>query len=429
MALRTVALRSTLRLRQEYQMKILHTADIHLDSPLKSLALRDESLRTKVRSATRTALTRLVDSAIDLEVAALLISGDLYDGAERSAKSAAFLSGQMERLRSAGIPVFYIKGNHDAENPITGEVALPENVHVFGARGGKVQIAQSGVWIHGVSFSGKHAPDSLLPKFGAPVPDAINIAMLHTSLSGAAGHDPYAPCTLNELRDLGFDYWALGHVHKRQVHSQSPWVVMPGIPQGRDIGEAGPQSASLIEVGEGGLTVSPLPTSVVEFSSLSVRVDGCVSDDSVRDQIRRHLTDFARELTSDSAILRVALCGATARHWQILRDADAWTQTIQDMALETGTLWVEKVAFDIAPASDAPDNSATGELQAIMEAIRQEEAFAASLEAEVASMINDLPPSLRAALLPSEAQAKALAQDLTEQGAAHILARMKGASD
>lgn len=410
-------------------MKILHTADIHLDSPLKSLALRDESLRTKVQSATRTALTRLVDSAIDLEVAALLISGDLYDGAERSAKSAAFLSGQMERLRSAGIPVFYIKGNHDAENPITGEVALPENVHVFGARGGKVQIAQSGVWIHGVSFSGKHAPDSLLPKFGAPVPDAINIAMLHTSLSGAAGHDPYAPCTLNELRDLGFDYWALGHVHKRQVHSQNPWVVMPGIPQGRDIGEAGPQSASLIEVGEGGLTVSPLPTSVVEFSALSVRVDGCASDDAVRDQIRRHLTDFARELTSDSAILRVTLCGATARHWQILRDADAWTQTIQDMALETGRLWVEKVSFDIAPASDAPDNSATGELQAIMEDIRQEDAFAASLEAEVVSMINELPATLRAALLPSEAQAKALAQDLTEQGAAHILARMKGASD
>ncbi|MEY8881116.1 exonuclease SbcCD subunit D [Donghicola sp. XS_ASV15] len=410
-------------------MKILHTADIHLDSPLKSLALRNEDLRTKVQSATRTALVRLVDSAIDLEVAALLISGDLYDSAERSAKTAAFLSGQMERLRSAGIPVFYIKGNHDAENPITGEVALPENVHVFGARGGKVKIPQSDVWIHGVSFSSKHAPDSLLPKFGEPVPDAVNIAMLHTSLSGAVGHDPYAPCTLNQLRDLGFDYWALGHVHKRQIHSQNPWVVMPGIPQGRDIGEAGPQSASLIELGEAGMTVSALPTSVVEFTALSIPVGGCATDDAIRAEIRRHLSGFTQELQSDSAILRTTLCGATSRRWQILRDSDAWTQTIQDMALETGTLWVEKVAFDIAPESDAPDNSATGELQAIMESIRQEDAFAASLETDVISMINDLPPSLRAALLPSEEQATSLAQNLTEQGAAQILARMKGASD
>ena len=149
-------------------IKILHTADVHLDSPLRSLALRDSELRDRVQTASRTALTRIVDIAIAEDVAALLIAGDLFDGAERSARTAAFLTMQLERLRERGIHVFYIKGNHDAENPLTGEMSLPDNVHVFDGRGGKVQLSDD-VWIHGVSFANRHAPESLLPKFPAPV--------------------------------------------------------------------------------------------------------------------------------------------------------------------------------------------------------------------------------------------------------------------
>lgn len=410
-------------------MKILHTADIHLDSPLKSLALRDESLQARVQAATRMALTRIVDAALEHEVSALLISGDLYDGAERSAKTAAFLSGQMERLQKAEIPVFYIKGNHDAENPITGEVALPANVHIFGARAGKVQIADSPVWVHGVSFSGKHAPESLLPKFAAPVPDAVNIAMLHTSLAGAAGHDPYAPCSMTDLGAMEFDYWALGHVHKRQVHSQAPWIVMPGIPQGRDIGEAGPQSATLIQIDDGALSIDTIPTSVVEFAAVSVDCAGCPTDDDLRSRLRQSLSQFADQLTSDTAILRVTLTGSTPRHWQIRRDAETWTQTVQDIASETGTVWVEKVSLDITGETDATDTSATGELQTLMTQIAREAGFAATLEAEVVSMLNDLPPALRPDFAPDEESVKSLARVLTETGTADILARMKGASD
>ena len=84
-------------------IKILHTADVHLDSPLKSLALKDEELKATVQTATRTAFTRMIDFALDEGVSALLISGDLFDGAERSAKTAAFLTLQLDRLNAAGI--------------------------------------------------------------------------------------------------------------------------------------------------------------------------------------------------------------------------------------------------------------------------------------------------------------------------------------
>lgn len=90
--------------------RILHTADLHLDSPLKSLALRDGELQARVEAATRAALARIVDIALSEKVAAVLIVGDLFDGAERSARTAAFLLGELARLRIGEVPVFFTSG-------------------------------------------------------------------------------------------------------------------------------------------------------------------------------------------------------------------------------------------------------------------------------------------------------------------------------
>lgn len=409
--------------------KILHTADIHLDSPLRSLALRDESLREVVHTATRTAFARIVDAALDHQVGALLVSGDLFDGAERSAKTGAFLTAQFDRLRDAEIAVFYIKGNHDAENPMTGEVDLPDNVHVFDGRGGKVRLKDHDIWIHGVSFSGRHAPESLLPKFHAPVAGAVNIAMLHSSLAGAPGHDIYAPCSVAELKSTGFDYWALGHVHKRQIHSEHPWVVMPGTPQGRDIGEAGPKSATLLNISDDGIRIEELPTSAAEFIQLDVDISDCSSDDDMRHTLRRRLAEMARLLQSDAGIIRLRMIGNNPRRWQILRDADQWTEIAQDIARETGTLWLDKIGFDLASHEEtAEPSTAVGELADLMEAILQEPGFSADIEQSFAAMLAELPAHRRAVLAPSEEQAQLLSRELARSGAEQIIAAMRGAT-
>ncbi len=405
-------------------MKILHTADIHLDSPLRSLALREPGLRDRIQTASRTALTRIVDVALAEDVAALLIAGDLFDRAERSARTAAFLALQLDRLRERGIRVFYIKGNHDAENPLTGELSLPDNVHVFDGRGSKVQLAD-GLWIHGVSFSGRHAPNSLLPKFPAPVEGAINIAMLHTSLGGAEGHDPYAPCSVGDLTAAGFDYWALGHVHRRQVHSQAPWVVMPGMPQGRDIGESGPKSATLVTMGDT-IGIKEVTTSAVEFRQVQIDATETESDDDLREVLRRRLREMAGNLESDSAVIRLVLTGRTPRRWQILRDQDVWTDTAAQFALETGVLWLDKLLFDLSESA-APGPGPTDELAEIMKTIREEPGFAETCRADIEGILRELPPGQRARLMPDEAAMDQLAQRLARIGTARILARMKGA--
>lgn len=410
-------------------IKILHTADIHLDSPLSTLALRDENLRQKVQTATRSSFQKIIDLALDENVAALLISGDLYDGTQRSAKTAAFLREQLNRLREKNIAVFYIKGNHDAENPLTGSVKLPDNVKVFNGRGEIFKIEGTDVFIHGISFSNKHAPDSLLDKFQAPEPGSVNIAMLHTSLAGSAGHDNYAPCSVNDLTNLGFDYWALGHVHKRQVHSQSPFIVMPGIPQGRDIGEDGPKSVTLLTIDNRVISIEERHSAQVEFHRLEVDLTGVNNDDDVNQKIRTGLLDAGRELHSDNGILRVTLTGKTPLYWLLLRDRDVWEETVRNMAEETGNLSIEKLDFRLEePSLDQTGAGAVDELAAMMREIFQEEGFQKQAFARMDDVIKQLPKSEREKLLPDETSRVSLAERLAQSGMQHIVALMKGAA-
>ena len=92
----------------------MHAADIHLDSPLRSLALRDPALAELIGNATRQAFVGIVDLCLAEQVDALLLAGDLYDGEQTSMKTARFLAEQIRRLHEAGIRVFIIRGNHDA---------------------------------------------------------------------------------------------------------------------------------------------------------------------------------------------------------------------------------------------------------------------------------------------------------------------------
>src|SRR6056297_3358890 len=200
--------------------RFVHTADLHLDSPLRSLALRDPELAGLIGGATRTALGRIVDLCIAERVDALLIAGDLYDREMRSMKTAAFLAAEMRRLDAAGVRVVMIRGNHDAGSQITARLDLPGNVDVLDAHGGTVEIPEAGLAVHGLSLPNRPVPESLLPRYPAPVPGLVNVGLMHTSLGGAAGHDDYAPCSVAELAAHGYDYWALGHVHARTVHSE-----------------------------------------------------------------------------------------------------------------------------------------------------------------------------------------------------------------
>jgi exonuclease SbcD len=404
--------------------RFVHTADLHLDAPLRSLALKDEELSELVGNATRRALERIVDLCLEEKVDALLIAGDLYDGDMRSMKTAAFLVSEMERLHAADIDVFMIRGNHDAESVLTRELEFPTSVHVFTGHGGTVELSEQGVAVHGVSFAKPQAPESLLPKYKPPVPGLFNIGLLHTSLAGAAGHDTYAPCSVNDLKAHGFDYWALGHVHVRQVHSEVPYVVMPGMPQGRDIGEAGPKSVTLATVDQGSIALEERATSEIEFATETVALDGIDDWRDALEAIDAVLSSAAMG-PSQHSVLRLELSGQTPLAWRLRRDSDLFLEQVSNRARAKGSVWIDKIVhMQVPPSQAVKGDDPRSELGALMEGLTKDESFVSRALGAADDIIGDLPPELRAAFGKTEDEQVEQVRQLLGEGIDDIIARM-----
>ena len=407
----------------------VHTADIHLDSPLRSLALRDPDLAELIANATREAFERTINLCIDEGVDALMIAGDLYDGDQTSMKTAIFLATQLQRLNEVGIQVFIVRGNHDAQSRITRELTLPEGVKVFGGRGETVVLDRPRdevpVAVHGVSFARPQAPNSRVPRFGTPVGNSFNIGLLHTSLSGSAEHDDYAPCSVADLASVGFDYWCLGHVHKREVHSQNPFVVMPGMPQGRDIGEAGPKSVTIVRVGDGGVVdCRPHPTSVAQFERISVDLTAVTDQQDVAERIGVGLAHARAGAESDQLVVRLELRGKTELVWRLRRDPELVKAEAIHRAGTVGRTWIEELELAVSSYGD----TAVGPIGEIAETIRQGIAPSASFQQSALEMVEDLtkalPPAARNVFGDSEEIRKKIVQKLICEGCDSVLAHL-----
>ncbi|MBF0477118.1 MAG: DNA repair exonuclease, partial [Deltaproteobacteria bacterium] len=237
--------------------KFLHAADIHLDSPLRGLEKYEGAPMEAMRNATQKALRSMVDLAISEEVNFILISGDLYDGDWRDYRTGLLFAKEMSRLREAAINVFIVFGNHDAASQITKKLDnMPRNVFHFPIKApDSIFLENQGVVIHGRGFPTRAVTEDLSAAYPEAVPGLYNIGMLHSCATGREGHEPYAPCSIDKLLSKHYHYWALGHVHKREILHQDPWIVFPGNIQGRHIRETGPKGCTLVTV-EGSHTVS-----------------------------------------------------------------------------------------------------------------------------------------------------------------------------
>lgn len=414
--------------------RFIHTADLHLDSPLTSLALRNAELGDLVRGATRKALERIVDLAISEEVNAVIIAGDLYDGSQTSMATALFLMGQMRRLEAAGIRVFLIRGNHDAQSQITRELTFPPNVHVFDGRGKPVKAGMLGngreIHIHGVSFAQPHAPTSLLPTYRGPVADAVNIGLMHTSLAGASSHDPYAPTGIADLTAHGFDYWALGHIHQRRVHLEKPWIVMPGNPQGRDINEGGPKGVTLATIAEDGtITCEEHGVAVAVFERLTLDLAGIDDWRGMLDHAETILERARAAAAGAHLVARLILTGATPLAWRLRRDEDLLFGELQNLAASLGECWIEAVelAVSLPLAANTVDAGPVTELSRLMhEDVVQSHAFREELRETVTDLLRQLPKEARSLLAADEMAEEALLSDLALQGSDAVLARLGG---
>lgn len=387
--------------------QFLHSGDIHLDSPLKGLAGQDGPAAELIRTATRQALSNLIDLAIEQEVAFVIIAGDLYDGDWRDYQTGLFFVRQMGRLANAQIPVFLIWGNHDAESQITRRLNLPDNVKVFSSR--KAQTLKLDDWavaIHGQSFKQRDVTDNLVLAYPAPAPGYFNIGVLHTGLGGMGGHANYAPCSMDDLVNKGYDYWALAHVHQGAVLHERPHVVFCGNLQGRNIRETGPKGACIVSVKDGAVDeISTVHCSVVHWARLNVPADTAEHLNDVVDDMREAIAHAAAADEAGQLLAcRIEITGRTALHAQLPAAIEQLTAEAHAAALGLGetAAWVERVVINTEPLVDPSRTAlradALGDLQQIVEDAASEGSLIAQVEGAFADLVRKLPHDLRADL-------------------------------
>lgn len=332
--------------------RFIHAADVHLDSPLLGLERYESAPVEAVRGATRRAFERLVGLAIAEKVAFVLLAGDVYDGEWKDYRTGHFFVEQMVKLREAGIAVFLVAGNHDAESRITKALRLPDNVRAFSTERPETHVlAACDVAVHGQGYGVREVMTDLTAAYPAADPALFNIGLLHTSLDGRDGHAPYAPTSAAKLTRLGYDYWALGHVHTREVVAREPWIVFPGNVQGRHIREPGAKGCTLVTV-EGGRVAAAEPRrlDVLRWARADVDLTGV---DRVDDVFAAVANAVAAEGARDDGPLAIGidLIGRPRCFDALAARPEHWAHEIRGVGAEArGDVWIERVRLKVTRA-------------------------------------------------------------------------------
>ncbi|HEX2670140.1 MAG TPA: DNA repair exonuclease [Polyangiaceae bacterium] len=383
-------------------MKFVHAADLHLDSPLAGLSKYEGAPVEQIRGATRRALENLVKLCLSEQVQLLLIAGDLYDGDWRDYSTGLFFAKQMAALRAGNVRVVWIRGNHDAASKLTAHLNLPENVRELSyKKPDSFLLEDLGVAVHGQGFDTREVTTDLSSRYPEPKRGLFNIGLLHTALEGRTGHAPYAPCRLGALVDRGYDYFALGHVHTREVLSESPWIAFPGNLQGRHARETGPKGASLVTVeGERVRSVEHRALDAVRWHVAEAEVSAESSLDGVLERVRESLSGAA--LASDGRLcaVRVRIHGASAAHDQLAARSERVVEEVRALTLDLpGEAWLEKVEIATRPSAERAvlreREDAIGELVRGLGNLSRDDAALAELAAELLELKRKLPPELR----------------------------------
>ena len=383
--------------------KFIHAADIHLDSPLHKLDAYEGSPIEELRHATRRAFENLVDLAVDEHVDFMLIAGDLYDGDWKDYNTGLYLVSRLRKLREAEIPVFIVAGNHDAASKITKRLRLPEGVTLFPTnKAATAELQDLGVAIHGRSFGSAVMTKNLAKRYPPPVSGSFNIGLLHTSLNGRAGHEPYAPCSLDDLRGKGYNYWALGHPHEREVVLEDPLVVFSGNTQGRHIRECGPKGCLLITVDDNGRAAMDFkPLDVVRWAKIEIDASTAEGGYAVVDMVTERLGRLLDENDGRPLIARVEIRGSSPAHAELAGDAERWVNEIRSAAIDAagGDACIEKVKIETCyppeTAAITAKEGPIGELNRCLDSLESDPDQWVSLAQTLDDLVKKMPRELR----------------------------------
>lgn len=376
----------------------IHAADLHVDSPLAALGAKDRAVADRFARAGRKAVENLVARTLEDKAAFLVIAGDLFDGEWRDVSTGHFLARALGPLHRAGIPVYIQRGNHDALSKIARDLPFAPSVHVFDDRAPQTFLLDRlGVALHGRSFGPRELPADFVASYPQARPGMLNIGVLHTSLSGARGHDPYAPASIEDLRAFGYDYWALGHVHAGAILHRDPWVVYPGNLQGRSVRETGPKGAVRVSVDNGRIVeATPFACDAARWAHETLDVSGHTQEADILAAADALFARAAREADGRPLALRLRLAGATPLHARLVVGRESLEEELRFVATRhADDFWVERLRLATsAPPAAHVATADTLDVAGLLAEVAADPEFAAEIAALVAALA-DKAPKLR----------------------------------
>jgi DNA repair protein SbcD/Mre11 len=379
-------------------IKFIHTADLHLDTPFTGLSQWNPELAGKLKNATFNSFGRIVELCIREEVDFLLVAGDTFNSKNQSLAAQLKFVNELKKLSDNGIACYFVCGNHDPLSSWMDQLQLPANVHRFdGKEAQTVTFQKNGrplADIYGISFETESVYANLAQKIihcrmGKSDHAPFQVAIMHGTAGSQGVHKNYAPFSLDEVAGQNFDYWALGHVHKRQVlRAQNPAVVYPGNPQGRDFGETGSRGCCLVEIQEGAAPdIRFVPTQVIRFEELAVDMSGEDSINGLQARIEEavnaleHHGPLHAPEHNDSGVnlvVRLVLKGQTSLHGHLNGpgEVEHLLQVFNEGQLSRDTFtWYDSIRLETGPELDLDQIRQGSDFPA--EVLKQAEAMAA----------------------------------------------------
>lgn len=333
------------------QISFIHAADLHLDSPFQGLARTPAHIFEDIQASTFVALNHLVQAAIEKQVDFVLLTGDLFDNEKQSLKAQIRLRRAFEELERHKIHVYLSYGNHDYLNGNRHPVTYPDNVYIFTEEQvshftyekNNKKIAQ----IYGFSYEERAVHTNKAREYDIEdeqIP--YHIAMLHGSLHSNTEHDVYAPFYLSDLVGKDFDYWALGHIHQREILKENPYIVYPGNIQGRNRKEQGEKGCYHVILSQADTMISFVPLQAVQFHELVIDVSGCEEIHQIEAKIQTELKNWQPsvpqliqlQMTSDSTQLK---------HWEAEGYVDEMIELVNETSVH-GTRWIYIFRYTVA---------------------------------------------------------------------------------
>ena len=371
-----------------------------------------------MRSATFEAFEGVVTLCLKKEVDFLLVAGDVFDGADRSIRAQIAFAECLKKLGEAGIKSFVVHGNHDPMGCWSRTLEWPKGVYVFGDTPETVPVERNGALlahVQGVSYGRSEERRNLVRLF-LKTNAGFHVGLLHANVGADTGHEPYAPCTLEDLMRAGMDYWALGHVHsKRLILEENPCALYPGNTQGRNIREPGERGCYLVRVKEDHhLEPEFLATDVIRWTLEEVPVDNIEGEQALLRVLEDRCLRISEEQSGRSAIARITLTGHGPLY-SFLSDPNT-LQELLELVQEKGMslspfVWVEQIRSEVRPEWDKDawvrQADFLGELLRCAREIQGDGAFEAFLQEELGPLVQD-PRGRGFVDLPEGAKARSL---------------------